>query len=561
MRVRDWRAHGGLDVLVHALGGGAALDDEVMRSVMEARRLLLADAARLAAERRDEEQAALLATLAAEVAAAPDDEAAQGADFAFFATLIAASGNLVLLLVANSIRELYFARLGDFRALVRDREALAGLYASAAEAVAAGDAERRRRAWSASSPRRRRPPGWRGCREAPRGARRRGARRRGRRARAAAAARRRDGRRRVVRALDRARAAAEPRAAARGARGARARAPAPARPRAARLALLRRLGGSPLAEGLRATAAVSYYGDAGVLRALGHDRRPRCARPRRGAGGMTVLRADACVIGSGAGGAVAAAELAEGGHARGRARGGRRARRRATPPAARATRCRASTATAARSRRSAARRSMLPLGRGTGGTTFVNSGTCFRTPAAVLERWSDEHGSSAISDAYFERVERGASASPRSPPELAGRNAAMLRRGAERLGWSGGYLRRNARGCQGSGVCAFGCPTGAKQHVGEVYLPRAPAAGATLVTGARAERILVRDGRAAGVEAATRGGRSRSARTRWSSRRARSTRRCCSRAAAWAARRARSAATSPCTRRPPCGASSTRTST
>ena len=60
MRVRDWRAHGGLDVLVHALGGGAALDDEVMRSVMEARGLLLADAARLAAERRDETQAALL---------------------------------------------------------------------------------------------------------------------------------------------------------------------------------------------------------------------------------------------------------------------------------------------------------------------------------------------------------------------------------------------------------------------------------------------------------------------------------------------------------------------
>ena len=129
MRVRDWRAHGGLDVLVHALGGGAALDDEVMRSVMEARGLLLADAARLAAERRDDDQAALLARLAGEVAAADGDEAAQGADFAFFATLIAASGNLVLLLVANSIRDLYFARLADFRALVRDREALAGLYA------------------------------------------------------------------------------------------------------------------------------------------------------------------------------------------------------------------------------------------------------------------------------------------------------------------------------------------------------------------------------------------------------------------------------------------------
>ena len=42
------------------------------------------------------------------------------------------------------------------------------------------------------------------------------------------------------------------------------------RDRARRLTLLRRLGRSPLAEGLRATAAVSYYGDAGVLRALGH---------------------------------------------------------------------------------------------------------------------------------------------------------------------------------------------------------------------------------------------------------------------------------------------------
>jgi len=46
----------------------------------------------------------------------------------------------------------------------------------------------------------------------------------------------------------------------------------PLRDRAGRLALLRRLGRSPLGEGLRAPAAVSYYGDAGVLRTLGHAR-------------------------------------------------------------------------------------------------------------------------------------------------------------------------------------------------------------------------------------------------------------------------------------------------
>jgi GntR family transcriptional repressor for pyruvate dehydrogenase complex len=141
MRVRDWRAHGGLDVLVHALGGGLEQDREVLRAVMEARRLLLTQAGRLAAERREEPQAEALVRLAAEMGAAAGDEAAQGVDFAFFAALIEAAGNLVLLLIANSIRDLYFSRLEDFRALVRDRGELQGLYDAAAAAVDARDAD------------------------------------------------------------------------------------------------------------------------------------------------------------------------------------------------------------------------------------------------------------------------------------------------------------------------------------------------------------------------------------------------------------------------------------
>jgi GntR family transcriptional regulator, transcriptional repressor for pyruvate dehydrogenase complex len=141
MRVRDWRAHGGLDVLVHAVGGGAALDREVMAAVMEARRLLLAEAARLAATRREDGHAERLSLLAGQLAQARDDEAAQGVDFAFFATLIEAAGNLVLLLIANSIRDLYFQRLDRFRALVSDRAELLALYRAAADAVRARDAD------------------------------------------------------------------------------------------------------------------------------------------------------------------------------------------------------------------------------------------------------------------------------------------------------------------------------------------------------------------------------------------------------------------------------------
>src|SRR3954471_23974784 len=48
MRVRDWRAHGGLDVLAYA----AVADPALLAALFEARRLLLTEAARLAAARR-----------------------------------------------------------------------------------------------------------------------------------------------------------------------------------------------------------------------------------------------------------------------------------------------------------------------------------------------------------------------------------------------------------------------------------------------------------------------------------------------------------------------------
>src|SRR5215210_9556734 len=48
MRVQDWRAHGGLDVLAYA----ASADAQLTGALFEARRLLLREAARLAAARR-----------------------------------------------------------------------------------------------------------------------------------------------------------------------------------------------------------------------------------------------------------------------------------------------------------------------------------------------------------------------------------------------------------------------------------------------------------------------------------------------------------------------------
>jgi GntR family transcriptional repressor for pyruvate dehydrogenase complex len=137
MRVCDWRAQGGLDVLVHAVARGGALDEALVREVFEARRLLLAEASALAAGRRSSEQAELLVRLARELAAAPDDATAQGLDLAFMATAIEAAGNLAFSLIANSIRDVYLQSLELFRAIVTRRDELD--YAAVAAAIAAGD--------------------------------------------------------------------------------------------------------------------------------------------------------------------------------------------------------------------------------------------------------------------------------------------------------------------------------------------------------------------------------------------------------------------------------------
>lgn len=220
--------------------------------------------------------------------------------------------------------------------------------------------------------------------------------------------------------------------------------------------------------------------------------------------GTRRLTADAVVIGSGAGGAVVAKELAEGGmrvivleDGAHHSTDSLDARPRDAFPSL--YRDAGQTTTVGNPP------IVMPLGRGIGGTTFVNSGTCFRTPGHVLERWRSEFGLDLDLDPFFRRVEREVNVA-QVPAEVAGHNATLARRGAEALGWSGDYLFRNVRGCVGSGVCAFGCPTSAKQHTGITYVPKAWDAGAVTYTRVRAERIEVDGGRVRAVEARAAGG-------------------------------------------------------
>ena len=148
----------------------------------------------------------------------------------------------------------------------------------------------------------------------------------------------------------------------------------------------------------------------------------------------------------------------------------------------------------------------IPLGRAVGGTTLINSGTCFRVGGQVQRRWQLELGLSELRpgqlDRYYERVEHMLQVGP-SPDEVLGGIARVVARGCDALGYSHHVLDRNAPGCDGQGVCCFGCPTDAKRSTNLSYVPAALECGAMVATGARVTRILREGRRAVGVVAQT----------------------------------------------------------
>ena len=145
----------------------------------------------------------------------------------------------------------------------------------------------------------------------------------------------------------------------------------------------------------------------------------------------------------------------------------------------------------------------LPMGKAVGGTTVVNSGTCFRAPEWILDKWSRELGvkdtDPSTMEPYFAQVEEILNVTP-VPDEVLGNNGGVLRDGAQTLGWKGGPIPRNIRGCHGSGQCAFGCPRDAKQSMQLSYLPMAVRRGARIYAGCRVEKVRTDGVRATGVQ-------------------------------------------------------------
>jgi len=220
---------------------------------------------------------------------------------------------------------------------------------------------------------------------------------------------------------------------------------------------------------------------------------------------------DVAIVGSGAGGAVAAAALAEagldvlvleaGGHYN-----------RESYPADRLEAITELYRDAGLTIASGKPPIPIPVAKAIGGTTVINSGTCFRAPEPVLENWRDEHGVAWAGDLDEDYAEAEEFLHvTQLDPERMGRNGQLAMEGAAALGASGAPIFRNAGNCVQCSSCPYGCAIDAKRGMHVSYLPRAVAAGAQARATVEAQRVLVEGGRAVGLACSTRGadGRSR----------------------------------------------------
>ncbi len=142
-------------------------------------------------------------------------------------------------------------------------------------------------------------------------------------------------------------------------------------------------------------------------------------------------------------------------------------------------------------------------GRTVGGSTTVNWTTSIRTPQPTLDYWRSEFGLNFNGDddltPYFAKAEQRLNIAPW--PVAPNANNAKLEQGCKALGWQYTAINRNVNGCANLGYCGMGCPINAKQSMLVSTIPSAIALGATLISRISVRKLQWQGSRITGLHA------------------------------------------------------------
>jgi choline dehydrogenase-like flavoprotein len=138
-----------------------------------------------------------------------------------------------------------------------------------------------------------------------------------------------------------------------------------------------------------------------------------------------------------------------------------------------------------------------------GGSTVHYWADTFPIPPDRLALWNERFGVEHTVESLKPSLERVSRIMHvvRAPEELLNENNRLVRAGMAALGWQdhGDVVTQARRGCVGSGYCQLGCAYNAKMSTLITYVPMASRAGAVIYADAPAEEIVVRGGRVHGV--------------------------------------------------------------
>lgn len=135
-------------------------------------------------------------------------------------------------------------------------------------------------------------------------------------------------------------------------------------------------------------------------------------------------------------------------------------------------------------------------GRCIGGSTEINSGFWHRLPPEFGLRWQAQYGligcDAKSLEPHFVYAEEMLHVNKRSEPLPA--STVVFQRGIDAMGWSAQQVARAANGCKDNNTCASGCPKGAKQGMSRRIIPLAESRGARFISDCRV-KVLIRDGK------------------------------------------------------------------
>jgi len=149
----------------------------------------------------------------------------------------------------------------------------------------------------------------------------------------------------------------------------------------------------------------------------------------------------------------------------------------------------------------------LQAGTSLGGGTTINWTNCLRTYPWVREQWARDFGLEGVDsaaydghlDAVLTRIGATDEASDLNGPQQ------KMKDGCEKLGWDFRLVVRNVDvskySPEAAGYLGFGDPSGAKNSTAETFLRDAFDNDADILVRTRAEKVLIENGQAAGVDA------------------------------------------------------------